>query len=131
MDIKQIKDSLNKIFNEENKRIIFWYDAEKEFEDTIPSIEIDGVNILHLSKTGSLELKIRLELEDTTGKYILYAPYPEPAPEKDWLYDISLYSKTFHADMASIILDELKLDNQSMRLYLKEEPWGRPLVLQF
>jgi len=34
MDIKQIKDSLNKIFNEENKRIIFWYDGEKEFEET-------------------------------------------------------------------------------------------------
>ncbi|MBW2663101.1 MAG: hypothetical protein JRD93_14175, partial [Deltaproteobacteria bacterium] len=59
MDIKQIKDSLNKIFNEENKRIIFWYDAEKEFEDTISSIEIDGVNILHLNEIGSLELKIR------------------------------------------------------------------------
>ena len=120
MDIKQIKDSLNKIFNEENRRIIFWYDAEKEFEDSISSIEIDGVNIFHLNEIGSLELKIRLELEDTTGKYILYAPYPEPSPEKDWLYDIRLYSKSFHADMASIILDELKLENQSMRLYLKE-----------
>jgi hypothetical protein len=101
MNIKQIKDSLNKIFNEENKRIVFWYDTEKEFEDTLSSFEIDGVTILDLSKTGSLELKIRLELEDTNGKYILYAPYPEPAPEKDWLYDIRLYSKTFHAGMCS------------------------------
>lgn len=83
-------------------------------------LQIDSVNILHLNEVGSLELKIRLELKDTTGKYILYAPYPEPAPEKDWLYDIRLYSKTFHADIASIILDELKLENQSMRLYLKE-----------
>ena len=122
MDIKQIKDSLNKIFNEENKRIIFWYDTEKEFEETIPSIEIDGVNILHLNEIGSLELKIRLELEDTTGKYIIYAPYPEPAPEDDWLYDIRLYSYTFHADKASIILNELTLENQSTRPYVKIRP---------
>ena len=46
------------------------------------SIDIDGVTILDLSKTGSLELNIRLEIEDTTIRYILYAPYPEPAPEK-------------------------------------------------
>ena len=56
MDIEQIKDSLNKIFNEENKHIIFWYDTEKEFEDTIPSIEIDGVNILHLNGLGDVML---------------------------------------------------------------------------
>ncbi len=120
MDIKQIEDSLNKIFNEENKRIIFWYDGEKEFEQTIPFLEMDGVNILRLNEIGLLDLKIRLELEDTTGKYILYAPYPEPAPEDDWLYDIRLYSYTFHADKASILLKELNLENQSIRPYLKK-----------
>ncbi len=120
MDIKQIEDSLNKIFNEENKRIVFWYDGEKEFEQTIPFLEMDDVNILRLNEIGSLDLKIRLELEDTTGKYILYAPYPEPAPEDDWLYDIRLYSYTFHADKASILLKELNLENQSIRPYLKK-----------
>ncbi len=41
MDIRQIKDSLNSIFSKEKKRIIFWYDAEKEFEEIIPSFEMD------------------------------------------------------------------------------------------
>jgi len=50
LDIKQIKDSLNKIFKEENKRIIFWYDAEREFEQTIPFLEMDDVNILRLNE---------------------------------------------------------------------------------
>jgi uncharacterized protein (TIGR02687 family) len=120
LDIKQIKDSLNKIFKEENKRIIFWYDAEREFEQTIPFLEMDNVNILRLNEIGSLDLKIRLEIEDTTGKYILYVPYHEPAPEDDWLYDIRLYSYTFHADKASMILKELNLENQSIRPYLKK-----------
>ncbi|MBF0398183.1 MAG: BREX-1 system phosphatase PglZ type A, partial [Desulfobacterales bacterium] len=46
--------------------------------------------------------------------------FHEPAPEDDWLLDIRLYSHNFHADKASIILNELNLDNQSIRPYLKE-----------
>jgi hypothetical protein len=58
-------------------------------------------------------------------RHIIYAPYPEPVPEEDWLLDIRLYSYTFHADKASIVLDELGLTSQGMRLYLK----GRKCVL--
>ena len=68
----------------------------------------------------AIGLKIKLETEDTQGKYILYAPYAEPAPEADWLLDIKLYSYTFHADQASILLKELNLEHQSLRPYLKE-----------
>ncbi len=120
MDIKQIKDALIRIFSEKNKRIIFWYDGEKEFEEILPSLELNGVSLIRLDEHSVLELKIRLESEDNIGKYILYAPFHEPAPEKDWLYDIRLYSHTFQADKASIILKELALENQSMRPFLKE-----------
>ena len=120
MDIKQISDTLIKIFQEKKKRIVFWYDAEKEFEDMLSSIQLDDVTILRLDEHGALELKIKLEAEDTQGKYILYAPYAEPAPEKDWLFDIRLYSYTFHADPASILLKELNLGHHSLRPYLKD-----------
>ena len=119
MDIKQINDTLNRIFSEKNKRIIFWYDGEKEFEEILPSLQLDDVSILRLDEHGALELKIKLESEDTTGKYVLYAPFHEPPPEKDWLFDIRLYSHTFHADKASILLKELDLENQSIRPFLK------------
>ena len=61
-----------------------------------------------------------MEIEDTQGKYILYAPYAESAPEDDWLLDIKLYSYIFHADQASILLKELNLEHQSLRPYLKK-----------
>ncbi len=119
MDFTQIKDTLARIFHEKKKRIIFWYDAEKEFNDILASIQLDDVTILRLDEHGALELKIKLEAEDTQRKYILYAPYAEPAPEEDWLLDIKLYSYTFHADQASILLKELNLEHQSLRPYLK------------
>ncbi len=120
MDIKQIKESLSKVFSEKKSRIVFWYDTENEFEEIIPTLDLNGITIINLNDVSFLELKIRLELKDKSGRYILYAPYPEPDPEDDWLCDIRLYSQTFHADRASIVLNELKLDNQSMRPYLKE-----------
>ena len=120
MDTKQISDILKIIIREKKKRIIFWYDTDNEFEGTLSSIQVDDVSILRIDESGSLELKTKLEIEDTQGKYILYAPYAEPAPEDDWLLDIKLYSYNFHADQASILLKELDLEHQSLRPYLKK-----------
>jgi hypothetical protein len=54
MDIKQIKDTLAHIFHEKKKRIVFWYDAEKEFEDMLSSIQLNDVTILRLDEHGAL-----------------------------------------------------------------------------
>ena len=118
MDTKQIKETLDRIFR--NNRIVFWYDAEKEFDDVLPSIGFDDATLLRLDEHGSLELKIMLESEDPGGKYLLYAPYGEPTPDEDWLLDIRLYSQTFHADQASILLNELNLQRQSLRPHVKK-----------
>ena len=99
-------------------RIVFWHDPEQEFEETFPAIELDGVNVLSLNQIGSLELKIRLEIDDPASRYLLYAPFPEPELENDWLLDIRLYSRTFYADRASIVLSDLELTNQAMRHHL-------------
>lgn len=118
MNIVSIIDTLKAIWFDKKHRIIFWYDGEKEFEEIFPSLSIIGVSKIRLDQISALELKIKLELDDTEGKYLLYSPSFEPPPEEDWLYDIKLYSYTFHADKASIILNELNLNNQSMRPYI-------------
>lgn len=120
MDTQQITDALKRVFQEKNKRIIFWYDGEKEFEEIVPEIKLNGVNVLRIDEYSSLELKIRLEIDDPKGKYVLYAPVYEPPPEEDWLFDIRLYSHTFQADRASILYNELNLSNLSLMPFLKE-----------
>ncbi len=120
MDIKQISDTLNRIFTEKNKRIIFWYDGEKEFEDILPSLAVNDAVVLRMDENSALELKIRLERDDTKGRYVLYAPWHEPPPEEDWLFDIRLYSHTFLADSASILMKELDLSHQDLRPYIQK-----------
>jgi uncharacterized protein (TIGR02687 family) len=110
----QLSSALQRIYDEEKHRIVFWYDGEREFEEGVAELCLYGVNVIRLDQIGALELKIMLELEDTEGKYLIYAPYAEPALGKDWLLDIRLYSRSFHADRASMIINDLGL-NQALR----------------
>lgn len=124
-DLNQINDALDRIFNEEGKRIVFWNDPEREFLDfmnRLPFLSLGKttVNIIRLDQASALETKIRLERTDSTGRYLLYSPTEEPDYENDWLLDIRLYSRSFRADRASIILDELGLANQHLPQHLAD-----------
>lgn len=112
------RQTLINIFKDENQRIVFWYDPDREFEEGLSELNLEGVNVIRQAEIGSLEIKVLLELQDTTGKYLIYAPFAEPDVKDDWLLDIRLYSRTFHADQASIVLNDLGLASQSLRPYL-------------
>lgn len=119
-DLHQIQSALERLFNEEGKRIVFWNDPEVEFQNTLPFIMLDGVTTLRLDEVGALEAKIRLEREEPNGKFLLYSPTEEPDYEDDWLLDIRLYSRSFRADRASILLQELGLANLHLRTHIAE-----------
>jgi len=118
VDTKQIEQALNRLFQEDKERIVFWNDPDQEFQNEVPFLNLGGVNIIRLDEVGALEVKCILEKGDPEGKYLLYAPTEEPDFENDWLLDIRLYSRSFRADRASIILDELGLTQQRMRAHI-------------
>jgi uncharacterized protein (TIGR02687 family) len=125
MEERQINDALDRVFKEEGARIVFWNDPEQEFlnfMDRLPFLTIGdtSVNIIRLDRAGALEVKLRLERDDPTSRYLLYSPADEPDYEKDWLLDIRLYSRSFRADRPSIILDELGLKNHHLREHLAQ-----------
>ena len=119
MDKTQIDTALNRLFHEQGKRIVFWNDPQGEFEDTLAALTVSDINLLRLDQEGAFAAKIKVEREDPTGRYLIYAPIPEPDYD-DWLLDIRLYSHTFRADRASIILDDLGLANQSLRSHIEK-----------
>jgi len=120
MEISQVNTALNRLFHEQGKRIVFWNDPQREFEDTLAALAVPDIKVLRLDQEGALAVKIRVEREDPTGRYLIYAPTPEPDYDDDWLLDIRLYSHVFRADRASIILDELGLANQALRTHIEE-----------
>ncbi len=48
MDMHQINDALDRIFNEEGARIVFWNDPEREFQNVVPFLMLDGVKTIRL-----------------------------------------------------------------------------------
>lgn len=124
-DQNQIYAALDRVFREEGQRIVFWHDPDQEFlefMDRLPFLTLGdtSVNIIRLDRAGALEVKIRLEKDDPSGRYLLYSPAEEPDYEHDWLLDIRLYSRSFRADRPSIILDELGLKNHHLRQHLAD-----------
>ncbi|OEJ64561.1 BREX-1 system phosphatase PglZ type A [Magnetovibrio blakemorei] len=111
MDEQQIITGLTRLY-EEGSRIVFWNDPQREFEDSLP--EISDVTLLRLDQMGALEAKVVMERENPKARFLVYSPTHQPDPDQDWLLDMRLYSRTFRADRASIVLDQLGLQQQSL-----------------
>jgi uncharacterized protein (TIGR02687 family) len=120
-DTSRILQGLRHQFETEKHRIVFWHDTDQEFLETVGELDLENITLLRLDQTPALAVKQRLECTDTTGRYLLYAPFAEPAPEDDWLLGMRLYSGTFRADRASIQLAELGLgQSQVLREHLRQ-----------
>lgn len=120
MNLNQLREGLHQAFHKEKHRLVFWYDAERSFVEELTSLSIEDVTILNMEHESALGIKLKLEMEDKVGKYLLYHPFAEPDVEKDWLLDIKLYSRCFYADRFSIIFNELGLHQQSLRAHLSK-----------
>jgi uncharacterized protein (TIGR02687 family) len=118
MNITQLTDGLKQAFFTEGHRLVFWYDPSRDFETELDHLSLSDVTVLNMEGKSQLGIKLKLELEDKEGKYLLYFPSEEPHVEDDWLLDIKLYSRSFFADRVSIIFNDLGLHQQSMRAHL-------------
>ncbi len=126
MEIDRIQAALATQFVGEDRRIVFWNDPDREFEETLATLDLGSalgpnqapITLLRLDEHPALALKARLELEDPNGRYLLYSPGEPPPPDRDWLLDLRLYAGQFRADRASMLLGDLGLAQQSLRPHL-------------
>lgn len=128
MDADKIINDLNRRFSEPlpefyNRRIIFWYDEDKECEDQLDEIETNllSAKLLVLTGVNNFEAKKLLVLEDKTSNYLVYIPFSYDKPEDNWLINIELYSEEFRADITSIWMDEIGIQSTlALRKQVKE-----------
>ena len=107
LSFKQITDKLNEEFAGENRKLIFWYDANGEFAEDIDSLELVNASVYHLTPDNQFATKYFLERKDTVNNYLLYAPFPKPDIRENHLADTIRYSKEFFADRASLLCLDL------------------------
>ena len=91
------------------RRIIFWYDEDREFEDQLDGIAPEGVKVVALTGSNTFAVKKLLCADDTDSDYLVYDPRPSLRPDDNWLLNVQLYSEEFRADLNSIWMDEMGL----------------------
>jgi len=116
MDTQKITQDLNRRFAAPlpefyKRRIIFWYDEDREFEEEISNLVLDNANILVLTGRNNFAAKKILATDDARSNYLVYCPLRYERPEDNWLINIELYSEEFRADLNSIWMDEMGLPN--------------------
>lgn len=125
MDIDKVIEDLNRRFAAPlpefyQRRIIFWYDADREFEDKLDTIELSNATVVVLTGNNTFTVKKLLSNDDLTGNYLVYCPLSFDKPDDDWLIDIELYSEEFRADLISIWMDEMEIPSTpAMRKQVK------------
>ena len=95
-----------------DRRIIFWYDEDRDFEEKIQSgeIELADAKLITLDDTNNFEVKKLLTHDDKSSNFCVYCPVSYP-DEKNWLLPVELISEEFRADLVSMWLEEMGIPN--------------------
>lgn len=125
MDIEKVIQDLNRRFAAPlpeyyHRRIIFWHDEDREFEDKLDEIQLDNAKLVALNGSNTFMVKKLLSNDDLMSNYLVYNPLSFDKPDDDWLIDVKLYSEEFRADLISMWMDEMGLvSNFAMRKEVK------------
>ncbi len=98
MDIEKVIQDLNRRFAAPlpeyyHRRIIFWHDEDREFEDKLDEIKLDNAKLVALNGSNTFKVKKLLGSDDQTNNYLVYNPLSFDKPDDDWLIDVKLYSE--------------------------------------
>lgn len=98
MDAEKVIQDLNRRFAAPlpefyQRRIIFWYDEDREFEDKIEEVILENAKVLVLTGNNTFAAKKLLASDDTTSNYLVYSPLRYEKLEDNWLINIELYSE--------------------------------------
>ena len=74
LSLKQIVDRLNKEFQGEARKLIFWYDDKAEFAEDIAEMQLQNAKVYFLQQDNQFYTKYFLEKVDPTTNYLVYAP---------------------------------------------------------
>ncbi len=116
MSTQRIVDSLSALYA--SHAVVFWHDSDKEFFITVDGLPLPDIQLVHTDSLPALKVKLDIE-RAPEKKWLLYSNKPEPELAEDWLLDIRLRSKSFRADAASMLLEDLGLATPSLRAHLK------------
>lgn len=114
MDTEKVMLDLNKRFQAPlpdyyKRRIIFWFDEDREFEDKLDEITLNNAQLVRLTGRNTFAVKKLIGHDDPYSNFLIYSPINYEKLEDNWLLDVQLYSEEFRADLISLWMDEMHI----------------------
>lgn len=114
MDLDTVLHDLNRRFAAPlpefyKRRIIFWYDEDREFEDKLEDLQLANATLVVLTGSNTFAVKKLLCEDDLSSNFLVYQPLSFNKDDENWLINVQLYSEEFRADLNSIWMDEMGL----------------------
>lgn len=118
-------DTLNGAFSRDNERkrtrkIIFWYDSKKEYEEFIDELKLDNTEIIKYDN-NSFWIRYHIEKEEKEKNIIIYIPLDRPKGIDNNLLDLETANKDllFNPDSTTMRLKNLNLTEDCRKVIKK------------
>ncbi len=103
--MKRIHESLKLVL--QRHRLVFWYDATREWEKAYEAFVADGVRKITVAGTEfGAKVAIHRAPEE---RFLVYLPSARPLDADNWLLDLLLQGHEYKADRASLALQDVGL----------------------
>ena len=114
MDTEKVMLDLNKRFQAPlpdyyKRRIIFWFDEDREFEDKLEDIVLNNAQLVRMTGRNTFAVKKLIGHDDLYSNFLIYCPVNYEKLDDNWLLDVQLYSEEFRADLISLWMDEMHI----------------------
>ena len=123
--LELLKDTLNGAFSRDTERqrtrkIIFWYDSKKEYEDFINELELDDTEIIKYDN-NSFWIRYHIEKEELNKNIIIYLPFERKKGIDNDLLDLETSNSDllFNPDSTTMRLKNLGLTEDCRKIISK------------
>lgn len=102
------------------RNIIFWYDADCEFEQDVKELSFENTKVVVLAENNVFKLKYDIEVLEKESNFLIYAPFEKPDNRENWLLDIQKYSEEFTTDRSIYEMRRLGITDISLKNTIKK-----------
>ena len=115
MDLSGIQDKLNEMLTGTGRKLVFWYDDDASYEDSICDFALaEGAKLWVVTDSNWFETKLQIEERDPSSNYLIYAPFPRPDDRENYLADLFYYSQHFYSDKLVQLMGDLGIPASCM-----------------
>ncbi|MFF5995206.1 BREX-1 system phosphatase PglZ type A [Lysinibacillus sp. KU-BSD001] len=122
--LELLKERITSELHNKPRTVVFWYDEQGEYTvGTLREALADQpIQVCELTRNNFFSLKIEIEVEKKDESFLLYANFPKPEKEKNYLLDMELYGTEFKADTTALFAEQLQVSDTLLRDMMSKYP---------